>query len=58
MLTRSSKEEAREAEPGQSKSLGTDAFIAFGSEPSREVRRGIKWNCDKGVRSRQKISLR
>jgi hypothetical protein len=24
--------------PGQSKSLGTDAFIAFSSEPSREVR--------------------
>ena len=24
--------------PGQLKSLGTDAFIAFGSEPNREVR--------------------
>ena len=26
--------------PGQLKSLGTDAFIAFGSELSREVREG------------------
>ena len=37
------------------KSLGTDAFIAFGSEPSREVRLRTEWNCDKGVRSRQKF---